>query len=62
LTAWLVAHTKGPASSTPMITMPQRPVMAAPDATTPHPKAHIGGNHVMGFNNSAMAEGAGHGT
>jgi len=30
-----------------------------PDETTPHENAHIGGNHVMGFKNSATVEKAG---
>ena len=38
----------------------QRPAGEMPDATTPQPKAHIGGNHVMGFSSCAIADGAGH--
>jgi hypothetical protein len=30
-----------------------------PEDTTPHMKAHIGANQVMGLNNSSIAEGAG---
>ena len=59
LTAWLVAQTAGPASSTPASTRPRRPSSDCPEATTPHPKAHIGGNQVIGFSSSATAEGAG---
>src|SRR5262245_32281836 len=59
LTAWLVAHTAGPASSTPSSTTGQRPSSGAPEATTPQPKAHIGGNQVIGFRSSAIADGAG---
>jgi hypothetical protein len=34
----------------------RRPATGMPEATTPHPNAHIGGNHVMGFNSSVMAD------
>ena len=37
----------------------QMPVMETPEDTTPQAKAHIGGNHVIGFSNSRTAEGAG---
>ena len=30
-----------------------------PDETTPQPKAHIGGNQVIGFSSSSTADGAG---
>jgi hypothetical protein len=30
-----------------------------PEETTPHPNAHIGGNHVMGLSSSTTAERAG---
>jgi hypothetical protein len=33
--------------------------MGAPDETMPHPKAHIGANHVMGFRSSTTAEAVG---
>jgi hypothetical protein len=55
-TAWLVAHTNGPASSTPQITSCQRPSSGTPEATTPHAKAHMGGNQVIGLKSSVMAE------
>jgi hypothetical protein len=56
LTAWLVAHTSGPASTTPATTRPRRPSVDAPEATAPQAKAHIGGNQVTGLSSSAMAE------
>jgi hypothetical protein len=34
---------------------------AVPPDTAPHPKAHIGGNHVMGFSSSRTAPGEGDG-
>ena len=58
-TAWLVAHTSGPASSTPSTISGQRPASGTPEATTPQAKAHIGGNQVIGLSNSATADGAG---
>jgi hypothetical protein len=58
-TAWLVAQTSGPASSTPTITSSHWPEGDTPDATTPHEKAHIGGNHVIGLSSSATAGSAG---
>jgi hypothetical protein len=30
--------------------------MGTPEATTPHAKAHMGGNQVMGLNSSVIAE------
>jgi hypothetical protein len=36
-----------------------RPAVETPEDTTPHPKAHMGGNQVMGFSNSATVETAG---
>jgi len=59
LTAWLVAHTSGPLSSTPMRIRPQWPASGTPEAMTPQLKAHMGGNQVTGFSSSAIAEGAG---
>ncbi len=56
LTAWLVAQTSGPASSTPAATSHQRPSSEAPEATAPQAKAHIGGNQVIGLSSSATAE------
>ena len=58
-TAWLVAQTSGPASSTPVATIAQRPSSGTPEETTPQPKAHIGGNQVIGLSSSATADGAG---
>src|SRR5512145_891458 len=58
-TAWLVAQTIGPASSTPTATRAQRSAQLCPDATAPQAKAHIGGNQVIGLSSSATAEGAG---
>jgi hypothetical protein len=37
----------------------QCPANGCPEATTPQANAHIGGNQVIGFSNSAIAEGAG---
>jgi hypothetical protein len=59
LTAWLVAHTSGPASATPAVINSHLPSGATPEATTPQENAHIGGNHVIGFRSSATAPGAG---
>jgi hypothetical protein len=36
-------------------------VVATPEETTPQPNAHIGGNQVIGFNNSATVESDGRG-
>ena len=58
-TAWLVAHTSGPASATPTTASNQRPSMDTPEATTPQANAHMGGNQVMGLNNSVTADRAG---
>jgi hypothetical protein len=54
-----VAHTIGPASTMPTAASSQRLSSDTPEATTPQPNAHIGGNHVMGFSNSATADKAG---
>ena len=43
----------GPAKTMPTRTSIQRSENGMPEATTPQPKAHIGGNHVMGLSNSA---------
>ena len=53
LTAWLVAHTNGPANATPTSANGQLLCKGTPDATTPQANAHIGGNHVTGLNSSA---------
>ena len=37
----------------------QRGPHYAPEDTTPQPNAHIGGNQVIGFNNSSTTDGAG---
>src|SRR5512147_1215619 len=59
LTAWLVAQTIGPASSTPTATSAQRSAQLWPEATAPQANAHMGGNQVMGLSSSATADGAG---
>jgi hypothetical protein len=56
LTAWLVAQTSGPASKMPTMISGQRPSGDTPEATTPHEKAHIGGNQVIGFSSSVTVE------
>lgn len=40
----------------PVIIMGHFPSTETPDETTPHPNAHIGGNHVIGFNSSATVD------
>ena len=52
-------QTKGPASNTPMTITSQRSSAGAVLDTTPHAKAHMGANQVMGFNSSRTALGAG---
>ena len=59
LTAWLVAQTSGPASRMPAKATRQWCCSPTPDETTPHPNAHMGGNHVIGFKSSRTAAGAG---
>src|SRR5664279_4494200 len=59
LTAWLVPHTIGPANSTPAAISGQRCPGETPDETMPQPSAHIGGNQVIGFNNSSTTRGDG---
>ena len=59
LTAWLVAQTSGPASSTPISRTGQASSGDTPDATTPQAKAHIGGNQVIGLSSSATVDSAG---
>src|SRR4051794_32722125 len=46
LAAWLVAHTSGPASATPVRIAGHRPPTGTPDETTPQPNAHIGANQL----------------
>ena len=58
-TAWLVAHTKGPAKAIPMAASNHFPSIATPEATRPQATAHIGGNQVIGLNNSVTAESCG---
>jgi hypothetical protein len=55
-TAWLLAHTKGPANNTPQTIKPQWPANASPEDTTPQAKAHMGGNQVMGLSSSATVD------
>ena len=59
LTTWLVAHTKGPVRITPAMSRSQCSAMLTPEDTTPHVKAHMGGNHVMGCSTSSIAFGCG---
>ena len=58
-TAWLVAQTKGPASITPARTKVHLESGETPEETMPQAKAHIGANHVIGFNSSRTAAGLG---
>jgi hypothetical protein len=58
-TAWLVPHTNGPASKVPAITKPQRSDKGALIEMSPHRKAHMGANHVIGFKSSRTVAGAG---
>jgi hypothetical protein len=44
---------------TPATTNDHRDRGDTPDETMPHPKAHIGANHVIGFKSSRMAAGFG---
>ena len=60
-TAWLVPHTSGPVSTTPAIRNGQRCATGTPDDTTPHIKAHIGGNQVTGLSSSSTSRGCGSG-
>jgi hypothetical protein len=43
----------------PMMISGQLSARLWPDATTPQANAHIGGNQVMGFSNSATADSLG---
>ena len=61
LTAWLVPHPSGPVNSTPAIRNGQRCAIGTPEETTPHMKAHIGGNQVTGLSNSSTSRGFGSG-
>ena len=54
--AWLVAQIAGPASTTPARVIGQWWDRPTPDDTTPHRKAHIGGNQVIGLSSSSTAE------
>jgi hypothetical protein len=56
LTAWLVAHTIGPANTMPVMMIGHWPSAATPEEIAPQANAHMGGNQVMGFSNSATAE------
>jgi hypothetical protein len=49
----------GQARAAPAAITDHRPEKDTPAETTPQPKAHIGGNQVIGFNSSTTAEGAG---
>src|SRR6476469_2762828 len=48
-TIWLVPHTRGPVSSTPAARSSPLPPIGTPDASTPQPNAHMGGNQVIGL-------------
>ena len=56
-TAWLAAQMAGPANTIPAKATTQWVLSEAPEETAPHMKAHMGANHVTGFNNSNTAEG-----
>jgi len=57
LTAWLVAQTSGPANRTPAAITNQRPSIGIPAEIAPQANAHIGANHVIGFNSWRTAAG-----
>ena len=59
LMAWLMAHTSGPAKIMPVKAVYQFVENGNAGGTTPQAKAHMGGNHVIGFSSSRMADGAG---
>jgi hypothetical protein len=54
-----VAQIIGPAKIAPANAKGHFSENGAPEETTPHMKAHIGANQVMGLNNSNTALGAG---
>ena len=56
LIAWLVPQTIGPARTTPAESAANVQDKPNPDETTPHPKAHIGANQVIGCRISKAAE------
>ena len=58
---WLVPHTTGPVSARPATRNSQLSAIEAPDATTPHRNAHIGGNQVTGLASSTTSFNAGTG-
>ena len=51
---WLVPHTNGPVSAMPATRKSQFSLIEMPDDTTPHMKAHIGGNQVTGLVSSTI--------
>ena len=55
-TAWLDAQTKGPVNTKPKITVSQWSLNEVPEVIAPHKKAHMGGNHVIGFKSSRIAD------
>jgi hypothetical protein len=59
LMAWLMAQTRGPASSTPVSATGHCAATGTPDDATPQANAHIGGNQVTGLSSSRTADGAG---
>jgi hypothetical protein len=59
LIIWLVPHTNGPVSNSPAAKKIQFWDRDAPDEITPQPKAHMGGNHVMGLDRATMSRSAG---
>ena len=58
-TAWLEAHTIGPASSMPPSRRCMFPKKGWPLETAPHMKAHIAANQVTGLKSSSTAAGFG---
>ena len=59
LAAWLVAQIMGPARTIPASATGQVVASGAPDDTTPHMKAQMGANQVIGLSSSAMTGHAG---
>ena len=59
LMAWLLPQTSGPASRPPAMIAIQWPAAGWPEETTPHMKAQMGGNQVIGFSSSSTSRGAG---
>jgi hypothetical protein len=49
---WLIAHTNGPASATPLAASTHFGPIGCPAEITPQANAHIGANQVIGFSSS----------